>query len=196
MPIYISSLKGYQLISTSIWSDQRFPYLSGDAQLVWFFLFTHPLCRQIGIYKASLSGLYDELNVNSSWTRDRYDVALETLEKDGLILLDRKNLLVAFPKFFSSSNTQNHPHNLNQARHLLKAFCALPTSTVTEHCFFKFLEALRPYGKRLGKPFTKRLAELLVQPLPKRMVMDIVSFLLEESPEEESGLYDDSPKNA
>lgn len=173
--------RGYQLVATSIWNDSRFTALHSDAQLAWFFLFTHPLCKQLGIYKASLSGLYDELNVNGCWTRDRFDNAVLLLETEGLIIIDRKNLLVAFPRFFSESNPQNLPQNKNQAIYILKAFTQLPNSPVVMRCFINCLEMMKQLGKRLGKQFTKQLGELLGKPFGEQLCIDIVFNILKES---------------
>lgn len=179
-------MRAYQVVARGMWNDQKFPHLPVDSQLVWFFLFTYPLCGQIGIYRASLAGLYDELNMNRQWTMERYRQALDDLELEGLILLDRERHLIAFPKFWSKTNPQNWPINKNQVIHCLRAFLALPQSPVTTQCFLAFLEVLKPLRQRFGKPFAKRLTKLFSEPLPKSLVivLSISSYLLEEEIQE------------
>src|SRR3990167_7434084 len=102
-------MKVYKPVSQSIWNDQKYPKLPGEAQLAWFFLFTHPQHGQCGIFKASLAGLYEEINVNTWWTRPKFDGAIALLEKEDMIVVDRQVLLVAFPKYFSQANVHNFP---------------------------------------------------------------------------------------
>lgn len=129
---------------------------------MWFFLFTHTQNKQIGVYKAPLTGLFEEINVNDWWTKPRFDSAVARLEQDDLIAIDRKCLLIAFPKFFSESNPQNFPRNYNQLLHMLKQFASLPACNVLERCFQSFIAGIQRFCKRFGKQFPKQLEEYLI----------------------------------
>lgn len=153
-------MKAYTAISQTIWNDQRFPHLPGEPQLVWFFLFTHPL-GQIGIFKASLAGLFDEINVNGWWTRDRFEAAVGALEKANMLVVDRKMLLVAFPKYFAQSNGQNFPHNHNQLMHVLRQFEALPECKLVEDIANIFIAILQVKANRFIKSAHKQFDKLL-----------------------------------
>jgi hypothetical protein len=155
-------MKSYTVVSQSIWNDQKFPYLPAEAQVAWFFLFTHASNKQIGVYKAPLSGLYEEINVNAWWTKPKFDEAIARLEKEDLIAVDRKYLIVGFPKFFSESNPQNFPRNYNQLLHMLKQFASLPACPVLERCFQAFIAGVQLVCKRFGKLFPKQLEDSLI----------------------------------
>ena len=149
-------MKVYMPISQSIWNDQKYPHLTGEAQLAWFFLFTHPRHTQIGIFKAALAGLYEEINVNGWWTQAQFVSAISLLEQEELVAIDRKNLLIAFPKFYSSGNTQNFPRNSNQLIFALRQFSGLPPCELLNQCLESFFLVVKQQHKRFGKQFLEQ----------------------------------------
>src|SRR3990167_3422690 len=58
----------YRVIYSRIWSDDKFPFCSDDAQLVYFHLFTNERTNALGIYKASI----ESLAADKRWPVERY----------------------------------------------------------------------------------------------------------------------------
>ena len=152
-------LSRYRNIHCLIWNDDKFPFLSDDARLVWFHLFTNPITTPIGIYKASLSGLAEEIH----WPLARYKKAFAECSRNLLVRFDERCHVVLFPQFFK----WNKPANPNVLSSWVKCYEELP------NCDLKIesIQSIREHSMQWGEPFAKvtiNLSETLPLTLPKQ----------------------------
>ncbi len=125
----------YRNVCTYIWNDDKFPFASDDVQLLWFHIFTNPLSSPLGVFRATIGGLAEDKNRNGQWPEERYRHAFREAMELGLLDYDAKALLIAFPKFFSGTQTPNHPISPNQLKAWGERFNELPTSYLKDNCY-------------------------------------------------------------
>lgn len=143
----------FRPIECFIWNDEKFPYSSDDCQAVWFHLFTNPLTTPIGLYKASLSGLAAEKNLNGKWPLSRYAKGFREAFAKGFVEYDEKALLVYFPNFFSPKHTGNFPKTPNVVKSWAKVWSSLPDSPLKMKCFHALKALLKGFDKAFMKAF-------------------------------------------
>ena len=112
----------YRKVHCRIWSDDKFPDLSDDAQLVWFHAYTCEYSTGLGIFKASV----EALAADKGWPVERYREGFREVMKAGLIRYDQRRHVIAFPRFFR----WNPPENPNVLSGLLKGFDLIPDCDV------------------------------------------------------------------
>lgn len=99
----------YSRISRRMWRDEKFRSLTGpkpNARDLWIFLLTGPHCTSIpGLFVLGEASMAEELD----WPLPGTRVALEELEKAGMVQVDRKTRLVWIPKAI----LHNKPSNQN-----------------------------------------------------------------------------------
>jgi hypothetical protein len=113
-----------------------------------------------------MAGLFEEINVNNWWTKAKFDSAVTLLEKEEMIAVDRRVLLVAFPKYFSEANVHNFPRNYNQVIHTLRQFDGFPACSLLDRIFNSFIILLQVLAKRFGKQFNEQLHNSLLNSSP------------------------------
>ena len=110
----------YRQIHCLIWSDNLFPFLSDDTQLVFLHLMTTPLSTPFGLFKASIGALADE----KRWQVRRYRHAMNDAIKHGMIEYDEKNYVIYIKNFLK----YNLPNGPNQAKTWGAIYRELPPS--------------------------------------------------------------------
>jgi uncharacterized phage protein (TIGR02220 family) len=148
-------LSRYRNIHCLIWNDDKFPFTSDDCKLVWFHLFTTPLTGPIGIHKAPLAGLAEEIR----WNLPRYKKAFKEGLGKGFWKYDEKFHVVLFPKFFK----HNKPENPNVLKAWIKFYDEIP------NCELKLesIQSLKAFAEGWGKPF-ESLCQTLGVTFPKQ----------------------------
>ena len=139
----------YRKVETRIWSDEKFRNFSDDAQLLFFFLLTHPHMTSLGAMRATLPGLAAE----KRWAEKRFNKAfMEPLGK-GMVKHNERAAFVWLPNFLK----YNPPDNPNVVKSLGVALEFLPECGLKEELIQhtkKFVEGLSiPFQKALPVPF-------------------------------------------
>lgn len=156
----------YRSVSTYIWNDDKFPFVSDDCQLVWFHIFTNPLSSPLGVFRASLAGLAEDKNRNGAWPHARYMKAFREGLRQGFLKHDEKALLISFPKYFSPQNQCNHPQSPNVVLSWGERFHDLPDSPLKEECYQTLKALLQGKGEAFREAFVKGFGEAYRQPSP------------------------------
>jgi len=159
----------YRQIHCLIWNDDKFPFLSDDAQLVFFHILTTPFSNPIGCFKISVEALAAE----KRWQLKRYRKAFQELLDNGLVKYDEKYQVILIPNFIK----YNPPPNPNVVRSWGQIWEELPPSPLK----FEFYQILKGYIEGLGKGFKKGFGK----PFPKGMPIQEVVFF----PKKESAFY-------
>lgn len=159
-------MRVYRSVCTYIWNDDKFPFASDDCQLVWFHLFTHPSSTPLGLLRASIAGLAEDKNRNGGWTLARYTKAFEEALRHGFVKADRKALLISFPKYFSPTNTCNHPQSPNVVTSWGERFHDLPSSPLKTECYQSLKDLLKGFGEGFQKAFQKAFGEVCLNTDP------------------------------
>lgn len=157
-------MRVYRSVCTYIWNDDKFPYASDDCQLVWFHLFTNPCSSPLGVFRASLSGLAEDKNRNGAWPIERYTKAFQEALRYGFVKVDRKALLVSFPKYFSAANVCNHPQSPNVVTSWGERFADLPNSPLKLECYHSLKALLEGKGEAFLKAFLKAFGDVYPHP--------------------------------
>lgn len=145
----------YRKVHCRIWSDDKFPDLSDDAQLVWLHAYTCEYSTGLGIYKASL----EALAADKGWSVERYREGFADVSKAGLVRYDERRHVVYFPRYFR----WNPPENPNVLSGLLKGLGAIPECSEKS----RFINDLRMYAEDWGENYTK-VFETFAGTLPER----------------------------
>jgi len=141
----------FRKINPYIWNDDKFPYFSDDAKLLFFTLLTHPNLTMLGAMRASCVTLADDLN----WTPDRLTQPFQELLAAGCLTVDERAKLVWLPHFLDYNKIENP----NQLKGAYEALELLP------ECHLKHLiiQKLYPLAERFGQPLPERFHEPLEQ---------------------------------
>ena len=78
----------YRRIHVKIWNDDKFPYMSVGAKMVYMHLLTTTLSSQFGCFKAGILSLADEANM----TPESYKKSFDEVLSNGLSLLGIETL--------------------------------------------------------------------------------------------------------
>ena len=133
----------YRNIYCLIWSDDKFPFLSDDEQLVWLHLYTNSLTTGTGIYKASVEGLA----ADKRWDVERYRNAFDKLTQNMKVTYDKSFHVVCFPRFFD----WNKPTNPKVLTSWVKTFEEIPDC----HSKWQHLLLFREKASMRGKAYQK-----------------------------------------
>lgn len=144
----------YRKVSTAIWNDEKFRTLSDDAQLVFFFLLTHPHQTSLGAMRASIPGLAAE----KGWALPRFKRSFAEIQSQGMVRHDAGASFVWLPNFLK----HNGPENPNVVKSWSRSLGMLPECRMKHELIThvkEFIETL-PEGfvKALPEPFLKGLA--------------------------------------
>ena len=117
----------YRTIHCLIWNDDKFPFLSDDARLVFLHLLTTPFSTPFGCYKASLEGLAAELR----WPVARYRKTVLRLSEQGMVTVDEQAQIVDLPHALD----YNKPANKFVITGWLAIAAELPVCELRKQCF-------------------------------------------------------------
>jgi len=146
----------YRAVDVQIWNDDKFPFASDDAQLVWFHVYTSVFSNGIGIFQASVEALAADKNKNGEWDLKRYRKGLGECLGKGFLEYDERFHVMYFPRFFGDPETgkeRNRPANPNVLRNILKVWDEIPPSHL-KHDFYQRLKRLcKHWGEHYVKVF-------------------------------------------
>lgn len=137
----MSEKSQYRSVFCQIWSDDKFPFMSDDAQLVWFHAYTCEMSNALGLFKASI----EALAADKRWDVERYRKGLGECLTEGLIEYDERFHVVYFPRFFR----WNRPANPNTLTSWLKCWDRIPPTPLKA----VFIQQLKRYVERWGERF-------------------------------------------
>lgn len=144
----------YRQVHCCIWNDDKFPFVSDDAKLVFFHLLTTPFGTPFGLFKASIGALADEIR----WTRERYSKAFREAFAKGFVKHDERHLLILIPHFLK----YNPPGNPNVLISWSKLFYELPDSKLK----LEWNETLKGLLEAFGKGFAEAYAKAFAKGMP------------------------------
>ncbi|MEQ9131153.1 MAG: hypothetical protein RJQ08_13395 [Salinisphaeraceae bacterium] len=153
----------YRNIFCAIWSDDKFPFLSDDAQLVWFHLYTNEFTNAVGIYKAPIEGLA----ADKRWPLERYRKGFGECSEKGLVEYDERFHVIAFPRFFD----WNKPSNPNVLSSWLPAWQAVPRCNLKTNQQQRLAVAAKGWGEgfeKVAERFGETLPPTFGEPSPKQ----------------------------
>ena len=131
----------YRKVHCLIWADDKFPFISDDAQLVWFHAYTSPFSTGIGIFAVSV----EALAANKRWDLKRYRKGFDECIAKGFIKYAERFQVVYFPKFFE----WNTPANPNVLKSMLTPWYEIPNCEIKALC----LAELKGYAKVWGNVY-------------------------------------------
>lgn len=153
----------YRKVDTRIWNDEKFRILSDDAQLLFFFLMTHPQMTSLGAMRATIPGLAAEKN----WTDKRLSKALSELLSKGMVEHDPASSFICLPHFLK----YNQPENPNVVKSWASVLDLIPEGAGR----LRVIHRTRIYAEGLPEPFRKELPktfESVTQSLPEELSKD------------------------
>jgi hypothetical protein len=137
----VKAKRRYRKVHCLIWADDKFPFISDDAQLVWFHAYTSPFSTGIGIFAVSV----EALAANKRWDLKRYLKGFNECIEKGFIKYDARFQVVYFPKFFE----WNTPSNPNILKSMLTPWYEIPNCEIKALC----LAELKGYAKVWGNVY-------------------------------------------
>ncbi len=150
----------YRKIHCLIWNDDKFPFLSDKAQLVFFHLLTTPLSNQLGCFKAGLASLSEEKRCSVEGYREGF----QELIKEGFIKYDERHLVVYINNFIK----YNPPESPNVVKSWAITFNELPKSQLKLLCYQSLKAVLQGYGEGFHKAFTEAFGKGLLKGIPNQ----------------------------
>ena len=135
----------YRQIHCLIWNDDKFPFLSPMAKLVFIHLLTTPYGTPFGLFKCSLNALIDESRIPEKGYREGFK---EVLSK-GMAYYNENHLLIYIPNFVK----HNPPANPNVVKSWRKIFNELPNCNLKNDFLLAFTEYCEGLAKGFHKPF-------------------------------------------
>ena len=146
----------YRAVYCQIWSDDKFPFCSDDAKLVFFHAYTNEFTNALGIYKASVEALAADIR----WPVERYHKGLGECLGKRFVKVDLTSHIIYFPNYLR----WNRPANPNVFDSWLNSWDYIPPSQLKVEFYqelIKFAERWgEGYAKRLGKHLGKRFANV------------------------------------
>jgi len=114
----------YICLHRTIWNDDKFPFLNTDTQIVVLHLFTTYYGNPLGLFKASMGALSDEIR----WKRKRYEDAIRDAISYGILDACEKHQMV-YIKNFLKYNPPTSPKSYKKWNAMLKSLpeCKLKT---------------------------------------------------------------------
>jgi len=143
----------YRQVHCCIWNDDKFPFLSDQAQLVFFHLLTTPYGTPFGLFKASIGALADE----KRWERKAYAKAFREAFEKGMVDHDERNLLVFIPHFVK----YNPPTSPNVIKSWSKLFNELPHSELKHEWYQQVNFTMKAFGEAFQKAFREAFAKAM-----------------------------------
>jgi len=144
----------YAQVQLKIWTDDKFPFLGDDLQLVFFHLLTTPAQTPLGLICVSAESLAAE----KRWNADRYKKRLREGEDAGLWAYDARHYVVYFRNYWK----HNKPGNPDILKGWLKCVDDLPCSPLVYQC----LEDLRCYCVIWGENYLQAYEQVAAELTP------------------------------
>ncbi|GAB6161926.1 hypothetical protein JCM12298_10850 [Desulfothermus naphthae] len=139
----------YRQIHCLIWNDDKFPFLSDDAQLVFIHILTTPFSNSIGCYKITLEALAAE----KRWPIQRYRKAFYEVSQKGLVKYDERYQVILIPGFVKYNPPQS-PNVLKSWANLWEELPPSPLKTEYYHIVKNFIKHLpKPFNEAFKKAF-------------------------------------------
>ena len=135
----------YRTVHCLIWSDDKFPFVSDDCQLVWFHILTTPFSSPFGLYKATPEMLAAE----KRWALKRYLKAFQEGLAECFFKYHPKHQLILIPKFLK----YNPPHNPNVLKAWSKVYDELPDCSLKAEFYHTLKVFLESYGEGFQEVF-------------------------------------------
>ena len=151
----------YRQVHCLIWNDDKFPFLSDDAQLVFFHILTTPFSNSIGCFKISLEALTAE----KRWPIRRYKNAFKELENKKLARYDEKNQVIFLPNFIKYNPPANPKVIINWARQ----WSELPDSPLKYELYQLLKDIIKTKGEKFSKAFEEAFGKGMAYPMAKGM---------------------------
>jgi hypothetical protein len=141
------SEKRYRKVTTGVWNDKHFRKLSDRAQLLFFFILTHPHMTALGAMRASLPGLAAE----KGWSEKDFREAFEEVLEKPFVKHDEEASFIWLPNFLK----HNPPESPNVVRAWAKALDQLPECDLKD----ELIVYVKDFTKGLTEGFIKALPE-------------------------------------
>jgi len=139
----------YRKIDVRIWGDGKFLSLSDTAQLLFFFLLTHPHMTPLGAMRETFAGLASE----KGWSLEAFEKAFgEVLEK-GMVKACQKPPFIWLPNFVK----YNPPQSPNVVVAWGKSIGTLPECFLLDECLATAISALESREKSFLEAFHRYL---------------------------------------
>lgn len=149
----------YRRVYTRIWNDKKFLALTDDAQLIFFFLMTHPTQTALGAFRGTRAGLAEE----KRWPLDRFMAAFDALRGAGMVEFDDAAHLV----WVVNALKYDRPESPNVIRFWSRQFHALPESQIRARIHDKIEALFKGIWRDLGKGFREAFREAFAEALPE-----------------------------
>jgi len=147
-----------RMVRINLWTDDKFPFLSDDAQLVWFHVYTNPLSNGLGLFHASVEGLAAQ----KRWTLERYRKGFGECLAKGLFEYDETLQIIYFKNFLK----HNRPENPNVLKGLLGVWDYIPNGVFKVELHARicslgktFKEVMKTYDVTLPETFDGTLPQ-------------------------------------
>jgi len=177
----------YTKIDELIWKDEKFPKLSDDTKLLFFYILTNPHRNILGCYFLPLPYAIFDIG----WDLKRLDKGLQELLRKGFINHDLGANILLIKNYLK----YNPLENPNQVKAAIKALTEIPPNGMDSD--------LHEIIKGLDKPLLKPLVEGLAKRLPKPVTVTVTVAVTEditvpiesEDKTEESNVINDEAKD-
>lgn len=145
----------YRKIPPSLWNDPQFSRFSDDAKLLYLFISTHPNMTMCGAFRATLSGLAEELKWDSKRMANVWQTFGVTFQERWLNVDKEASLIICYHYVL-----HNSPDNPNIAKKIRKAFDELPMVALTYQYFQHVKKIIESLGQTFGVTFQEGLANV------------------------------------
>lgn len=144
----------YRKVSSAFWNDAGVLRLSDRGKLAFLFVLTHPNMTSLGMMRATMSGLAEELG----WEVKAFREAFGEAFREGMVEASTEAPLIALPNFLK----HNKPESPNVVKSWERILPELP------ECELKTQQMQRVKGfvEALPKAFREALPEAFGKPYP------------------------------
>jgi len=146
----------FRRIQPAIWGDQHFRALSRDAQLLYFFLWTHPNMTSVGAMRGTLQGLAAELG----WEPKAFREAFREGLREGFFEFDEEASYVGLPTFL----VDNYPQSPNVVKAWVSSFDYIPECELKNLLYQRVEAFAEGFGKAFHKAFQEGFREAFAKP--------------------------------
>ena len=149
----------YRKVSSAFWNDAGVLRLSNEGKLAFLFVLTHPNMTSLGMMRATMSGLAEELG----WDVEAFREAF----REGMVEASMEAPLVACPNFMKHNKPES-PNVIKSWERILPELpeCELKTQQIQR--VKGFVEALpKAFREALPEAFREGFAKAYLNPQPK-----------------------------
>ena len=144
----------YRKVSSAFWNDAGVLRLSDRGKLAFLFILTHPNMTSLGMMRATMSGLAEELG----WEVKAFREAFGEAFREGMVEASTEAPLIALPNFLK----HNKPESPNVVKSWERILPELP------ECELKTqqMQRVKAFTEALPKAFREALPEAFGKPYP------------------------------